>query len=152
MAKIIPGNSLLSFVIKLIEPYFSPQQSSLLGNGKDTPFWEVRWINGVSPKELAPNLYAKARYKFRTVCRELQNFSWIKNIKQIDTKELLEEFVLLFTTLSDIQLNEERGTITWKWTTSGEYSAASAYEAQFLGAFPAFRASAVWQAKTEPKC
>lgn len=35
---------------------------------------------------------------------------------------------------------------------SGEYSAASAYEAQFLGYYPRFRASTIWQAHTEPKC
>jgi hypothetical protein len=44
-------------------------------------------------------------------------------------------------------------TISWKWTRSGDYAAASqAYDAQFLGAFPAFRASTIWKAFTEPMC
>jgi hypothetical protein len=30
--------------------------------------------------------------------------------------------------------------------------AASAYETQFIGAFPLFRASTIWQAKSKPKC
>jgi hypothetical protein len=76
---------------------------------------------------------------------------WIKNLKQISTSEQLEEFILLFDILSDIQLNENRDAIQWRWSTSGEYTAATAYEAQFLGAYPLFRASAIWQAKTEPK-
>jgi hypothetical protein len=28
--------------------------------------------------------------------------NWIKNLKQINTEELLEEFILLFNTLSEI--------------------------------------------------
>jgi hypothetical protein len=123
-----------------------------VGNGRDTSFWEAIWINGISPKELAPNLYLQARYKFRTVHKELQNFDWIKNIKQINTTELLDELTLLFSTLNEIQLNDDKDTISWKWITSGEYSAASAYDAQFLGAFPLFKASSIWQAKTELKC
>jgi hypothetical protein len=35
---------------------------------------------------------------------------------------------------------------------SGEYSAASAYETQFLGVYSAFRASTIWQARTKPNC
>jgi hypothetical protein len=47
---------------------------------------------------------------------------WIKNLKQISTSEQLEEFILLFNTLSDIQLNENRGAIQWRWSALGEYS------------------------------
>jgi hypothetical protein len=66
--------------------------------------------------------------------------------------ELLDEFVLLFSIPNDIHLSEEKDTIAWRWTTSGEYSVASAYAVQFLVAFPWFKASSIWQAKTEPKC
>jgi hypothetical protein len=78
--------------------------------------------------------------------------SWIKNLRQVNTEELLEEFILLFNTLGDIHLNESADIILWKWTPSEEYTAASAYEAQFLGAYPTFRASSIWRAHTEPKC
>jgi hypothetical protein len=106
-----------------------------------TSFWESRWLKGVSPKELASNLYNQVRYKQRAVHKELQQFNWIKNIRNIHSEELLDEFVLLFTVLNDV--------ISWRWTTSGNYSAA---KAQFLGAYPMFKASTIWQAKTEPKC
>jgi hypothetical protein len=117
-----------------------------------TPFWDVRWLNGVSPKELAPNLYKQARFKFRTVGKELQNFNWIKNLKAINTENLMDEFVLLFSALSEVTLNNDRDKIVWHWTPSGEYSAASVYDAHFLEVFPQFRASTIWQAKSEPKC
>jgi hypothetical protein len=69
-----------------------------VGNGKNMPFWEARWVNEVSPKELVLN----ANLKSTTVHKELLNMNWIKNLKQINTEELLEEFILLFNTLSEI--------------------------------------------------
>jgi endonuclease/exonuclease/phosphatase (EEP) superfamily protein YafD len=121
-----------------------------VSNGKNTSFWEARWLNGVPPKELASNLYKQAHFKSRTVHKELSNMNWVKN--QVNTEDLIKEFVLLFNTVSEIQLNENADTMFWRWTTSGEYTAASAYEAQFLGAYPMFRASSIWRAHTEPKC
>jgi hypothetical protein len=35
----------------------------MVGNGRDTPFWEGRWLHGKAPKELAPNLYKVYRWK-----------------------------------------------------------------------------------------
>jgi hypothetical protein len=45
-----------------------------VGNGKNTPFWKTRWLDGVAPKDLAPHLFSIARYKGRSVHRapELQ--------------------------------------------------------------------------------
>jgi hypothetical protein len=64
----------------------------------------------------------------------------------------MDDFVPLFSTLNDVVLNDEKDTATSKWTSSGEYSAASAYVAQFLCTFLQFRASTIWQANTETKC
>jgi hypothetical protein len=30
-----------------------------IGDGKCTLFWEARWLNGTSPKEITPNLYTR---------------------------------------------------------------------------------------------
>jgi hypothetical protein len=46
----------------------------------------------------------------------------------------------------------QSNSICWKWIVNGEYSAASAYEAQFLGAYTLFCASMIWQARIERKC
>lgn len=64
----------------------------------------------------------------------------------------MDEFVLLFGLLNDITLSNEKDQIRWKWTASGIYTTASAYQIQFEGSFPDFRASTLWQARTEPKC
>jgi hypothetical protein len=123
-----------------------------VGNGKKTPFWEARWLNDVSPNELAPHLYSQARYKFRSVQVELTNRNWIKNLKQVNTEVLMDEFILLCSTLNEVQLNQDNDAISWKWTASGEYSTTSVYEVHFLGAYPRFRTLAIWRARTEPKC
>jgi hypothetical protein len=44
-----------------------------IGNRRNTPFWERRWISGASPRELAPNLFKAARFKARSVYIELSN-------------------------------------------------------------------------------
>jgi hypothetical protein len=82
----------------------------------------------------------------------MRQFNWIRNIRRIDTEELFDEFILLFNTLNEVHLSEERDSIVWKWMATGEYTAASSYEVQFLEAFPRYRASTIWQAKTEPRC
>jgi hypothetical protein len=97
-------------------------------------------------------LSQQARFKYIIMHTELQNFSWIKNLNVVNSEELLDEFILLFKTLGDISLNDQKDSILWKWTTLGNYFAASAYDIQFLGAYPKFSAHTIWKAKTEPKC
>jgi hypothetical protein len=122
-----------------------------VGNGKNTPFCEVRWLNGMAPKELAPHLFQQGHYRFRTVHQELQIFNWIKNIKNINTEESMDEFILLFSAVNDVSLNDGKDSIIWKWTSNDEYSASSAYNIQLLGYYTGFNSSSIWQAKTEPK-
>jgi hypothetical protein len=57
------------------------------------------------PKGLAPNPFHKARFK-RSVHQELQNLNWTRNLTNIDDSAQLEEFVMLFTALEHIQLNQ----------------------------------------------
>jgi hypothetical protein len=136
-----PWKNFLKSYDKIDSALFFASTVITVGNGKNTPFWEARWLYGVTPKDLAPNLFKQAEFKYTTVQKELSNMNWISNLQQVNIEDLLDEFVLLFTTLSEVQLNNENDAIYWKWTTSGEYMAASTYEAQFLGAYPEFRAS-----------
>jgi hypothetical protein len=151
MWRSVPGGNYFDIRTKLIVHSSSPQRWSQ---------WATAWTlrsgrlggYGAAPKDLAPNLYRQTHYKYRTVHKELQNLNWIKNLRSLNTQELLDEFFLLFAAVSEVSLSEGRDTIIWCWTRSGEYSTTSAYEAQFLGANSAFKASSIWRAKTEPKC
>jgi hypothetical protein len=121
-----------------------------VADGKNTPFWESRWINGVAPKDLAPNLFQRIRFK-RTVQTELQNLNWARNIESIDNSTLMEEFVMLFMTLEPIQLSNKKDAVRWRWTDDGKFSVASAYSCQFKGSISLFPATPVWKAIVEPK-
>jgi hypothetical protein len=124
----------------------------LIGNSRNTPFLEARWLNGAAPKDIAPGLYNSARFKNRCVHTELENHRWIRNIKEVNTPLLLEEFVLLYLALSTVTLTDQSDKIIWKWTQDGKYTVASAYDCQFKGATTTFPASNIWQVVTEPKC
>jgi hypothetical protein len=67
------------------------------------------------------------------MAKELYNLNWIRNLKDINSTALLEEFLLLFMALSDVELSEQQDSIKWKWKDDGLYSVSSAYECQFKG-------------------
>jgi hypothetical protein len=56
-----------------------------IGDGKNTPFWEVRWLQGAAPRDIVPNLFKLARYKRRSVHTELHDYKWIRNLKEISS-------------------------------------------------------------------
>jgi hypothetical protein len=101
------------------------------GNGKLTPVGRLAGSMVYHPNSWLPTSTGK-HFKHRSVHQELNQFSWIKNLRSIDSEELMDEFFLLFHTLGEVHLLEERDTIAGKWTAIGEYMAASAYEVQFL--------------------
>jgi hypothetical protein len=106
-----PWKRLLRYQGRTDSALFFASTLITVGDGKNTPFWEAKWVDGASPMELAPNLYSQARYKFRIVHHELQNFNWTKNLRNVNTKELLDEFVLLFSYISQVSLNENKDAI-----------------------------------------
>jgi hypothetical protein len=70
-------------------------------DGMNTPFWEARWMNGIAPKEIVPSLFRPARFKNRSVHKELQNSNWIRNIQKIGSADQLEEYTILFMAISE---------------------------------------------------
>jgi hypothetical protein len=143
-------------MLKIDEPeirwLFFCSTSVLVSDGKSTPFWEARWLNGAAPKDLAPNLFRSSRYKRRSVYKELQGLNCIRNLGDITTEDMLEEFTMLFMALNLVTLNDRKDEIKWRWMIDGRYTVKSAYECQFLGAMVFFPAKNIWRAIAEPKC
>ncbi|KQK20884.1 hypothetical protein BRADI_1g57292v3 [Brachypodium distachyon] len=69
----------------------------------------------------------------------------------MSTSQQLSAFVECWECILGVTLNDEPNAITWRWSSSGVYSAACAYEAQFLGLFPHFAPVKIWCAHVEPK-
>jgi hypothetical protein len=51
-----------------------------LGDGKKAKFWQDKWLDGDTPKDITPHLFALAHFKQRTVEKELQNKNWIRAV------------------------------------------------------------------------
>lgn len=64
----------------------------------------------------------------------------------------MEQFVPLYTLIREVHLTDQPDTIRWKWTNDGQYTAKSAYRAQFHGALNMRNGVTLWQANAEPKC
>jgi hypothetical protein len=99
-----------------------------IGDGKNTLFWEAKWLHGAAPKDIAPNIYRRTRFKKRLVHTELHNNNWIRSIGLINDSVLLNEYVLLFLMISSVSLTNEKDAIRWRWTSSGKFTVASAYK------------------------
>jgi hypothetical protein len=123
-----------------------------LGNGKKASFWQDKWLDGNAPKEIAPNLFKLARFKNRTMAKELENNNWIHAARHLSTREELLEYVKQWGLLANVSLNTAvTDSVAWKWTADGMYSSASAYKIQFQGSFPPFKVGKLWKTKIEPK-
>jgi hypothetical protein len=83
---------------------------------------------------------------------ELQNFNWIRRIRDITDPSMMGEFVMLFVALSSVVLNDQNDEILWKWSPNGKFSVASAYQCQFIGATTPFPTQDIWKAQIEPRC
>ena len=85
----------------------------------------------------------------------MQDEAWISQINTTGGLTLphIQQFVALWTRLQDVHLNEATpDTITWTMSSSGIYSASSAYHAQFLGSISTNMKRTVWKVWAPPKC
>ena len=64
----------------------------------------------------------------------------------MSTAEEIAEFVSLWFLVQNVQLTDSEDEIRWKWTADGNYTAKSAYNIQFSGAYCTFDAKAIWRA------
>jgi hypothetical protein len=69
-----------------------------------------------------------------TVAEALVNKTWIKDITGALTIPAIVQYIYLRARVDTVQLQQGVGDrMVWKWTSSGTYSASSAYEALFHG-------------------
>ena len=93
-------------------------------------------MNDRKPRDIAPLTYEASTRKNWKVREALNNDAWVSRICILDSFSLnhLCQFVTLWTTLRGFHLDADaKDDIVWKHTASGQYTAESAYKAQFLG-------------------
>jgi hypothetical protein len=135
------------------EELFNASTVVNVGNGRTASFWKSSWIHGQAPKNIAPNLFKKARKKNISVFHALRTNSWIQLCLPCIREDEIKDFVTLWQAISNMhELNNLEDTISWRWTTDGQYSASNAYNIQFSTNFCTMKICSIWKAKTEPKC
>jgi hypothetical protein len=99
---------------------FAASTYMVVGDGTSTLFWEDRWMDGQSIREIAPEVYAlipKRRRRQRTVHQALVERSWISDIVGAPSALALWQYVQLWIRLKDAQLSTEPDVMIWRWTT-----------------------------------
>jgi hypothetical protein len=93
-----------------------------------------------------------AARKKLTMREALSNGHWMRGLQNITSEEQLNQFVALWETLQQVNLQtENEDTIKWILTTDGKYSAKSAYDVQFLGRIHLPHLQCVWRIRAEGK-
>jgi hypothetical protein len=118
---------------------FAASTSMVVGNGESALFWEDRWLDGKSIKEMAPEVFAlvpKRRRRVRTVRQAPVDRTWIPDIAGAPSPLALWQYVQLWVRLREVQLSGEQDTLTWLWTTDGQYTSHSCYKVLFQGGSP----------------
>jgi hypothetical protein len=146
-----PWSGLLVVVDRISSVFFRASTTYVVGDGKETLFWADPWLDGRCLEEWAPDLTAaveKRRRNRRSVAEALDNGAWIKDI--IDTLSIptIVQYLHLRARVNGVQLQPGVNDKTvWKWTSSGTYTASSAYAALFHGQTTMVGAREVWRVR-----
>jgi hypothetical protein len=128
---------------------------SEVGNGKNTLFRTDSWLHGQSLEKLVPHLFGSVwgRAKKRTVFEALTKLRWVADIRGALTLAVLSEYFALRDLLSDVVLQPEvEDTHIWRFASTGQYSAKSAYEALFIGVTQFNPWERIWKSWAPRKC
>lgn len=136
---------------------FAAATSITIGNGATVSFWESAWWQGRRMKDVAPLVYAVSKKKNSTLQHALQSDQWLLDLGlPVDvgwTTELIDQLVTVWTAIQTIELTEhENDQICWKLTSHGQYTAASAYNAQLLGTTANNFNNLIWKPWAPRKC
>jgi hypothetical protein len=91
-----------------VKALFSVSVISLVGDGRSTCFWTDRWLHGQNFEDIAPALFAlvpKSIATKRTVHEALEDHRWVGDMWGSLQAQSLLEFLLLWDTLQEIQLD-----------------------------------------------
>jgi hypothetical protein len=139
-----------------VQGLFDASTHVVLGDGRTTLFWTDPCLNVAPLRASAPTLFAivsSVSQHSRAVESALLNRQWIRDITGPLSVPVLTQFLRLVDALLPIVLAP--GTldrVEWKWSTTIEYSASTAYKAFFLGLefFPCGKT--IWKTWAPTKC
>jgi hypothetical protein len=124
-------------VSRISSAFFGAFTACVVGDDKETLFWADPWLDDRCLEEWAPDLTAaveKRRRNRRSITEALDNGAWIKDITGALSIPAIVQYLHLRARVDEVQLQSGVNDKTvWKWTSSGTYTASSAYAAFFHG-------------------
>jgi len=110
----------------------------------------------MSPKDVALSIYKISKRKNRSLKDALAGNAWIRDLDfqspSLSASHFIE-FVQLWKAVQQVSLNPLlQDEINWKFTTSKEYTARAAYQAQFIGYMSTNFDKIIWKVCPPPQC
>lgn len=128
--------------------------SVVLGDGTSARLWMDNWAAVGRLCSFAPQLFAaiSPAGKKRSVKEGLQQNRWVLDVVGATTRQVLVQYVKVWRVLRSVVLDPlASDRFVWKWSSSGKYSASSAYRAFFHGASELLGAKELWRVRAPPK-
>ena len=151
-----PWASLPLQVSKEIECLLAIAVTTTVGNGASTLFWKDNWLDGKSIQVIAPEVAAlvpKRRANKRTVLEALTNQRWLEDIQGQLSIDAVMEYLVLWDLIEGVVLQQDSpDQHIWRLSSSGQYTAKSAYDALFQGAISFAPYERIWKSWAPPKC
>jgi hypothetical protein len=92
---------------KEVRAFFKASTYTQLGDGRNTLFWEDRWIDGHDVQSIAPYLYLSVSqrvWRMQTVREGLHNRAWVRNIASGTPVEILVDYLHLWAAIDGTKL------------------------------------------------
>ena len=136
-----------------VRDIFNASVNFNLGNGETIKFWNDPWLHGECLKNTAPLLFQACTRRNITVAQALTASRWTRHFRhELEPAELIQA-VQLWDSLQHIHLQSEiKDTVTWRWNSSGVYTASSAYLMQFQGALKTNFREVIWASDAPLRC
>ena len=151
-----PWASLPLQISKEMECFLSMAVITEVGDGANTLFWKDKWLAGKNIQDIAPHVYALVSRRTtarRSVLEALINEKWIEDIQGSISPEALMEYLVLWDVISEVDLHVGvQDKHIWRLSTSGQYTARSAYDALFQGGIYFRPYERIWKSWAPPKC
>jgi hypothetical protein len=126
-----------------------------IGNGANTLFWSDKWLNGAGIRDIAPEVVAKVGKRSihsRTVAQALENWQWVSDIRTPLSLAGLQQYLLLWDAVSEVELSEVPDQHRWRHAASGVLSSQSCYQILFTGSATFEPWKRLWKSWAPPKC
>jgi hypothetical protein len=97
---------------------------------------------------LFPELFRHSKRKNRTVADALTSNTWVRDIDHDMSQRIIEEYLQLWDKLEHVVLTQsDEDRIIWTHSSSGEYSAKSAYDLHFHNLDRCSVAELIWKTR-----